>query len=291
MFYKLILLLLFVSPLHGAQSIKVIDDAGVVVELKHSAKRVVSLSPHITELLYAVGGEGKIIAAVDYSNYPDKAKKLPRVGSGYQLDLESIVGLKPDLIVGWQSGNNLVQLQQLKNMGFTVYLSEPKGLEGIAENLLDLGLLLGESERSKNKAELFLNGINRLTKKNRHSKKVTVFYQVWQQPLFTINGDHIISHIIEICGGKNIFKELEVLSPQVDIESVIVKNPDVIIAGVGGDRKDWLSNWHKWDSIEAVKNKQLYGIEADLIVRHTLRILQGAEMMCDILQKTREAKP
>jgi len=285
------MLWLFVMPASAESSktdfITVVDDAGRSIELAQPARRVISLSPHITELIYAAGGDEKIIAAVDFSNYPQQAKVLPRVGSGYQLDVEAIVALKPDLIIAWRSGNSRGQLEQLENLGFKVYYSEPEKLVDIAENLRDFGKLLASSPIANKKADKFLLGIEQLKDKYKNVKKVNVFYQVWNQPIFTINRQHIISHIIELCGGENIFKELNVISPQVDIESVIRRNPDVIIAGIGEGRTDWLSEWLRWPNIKAVREHQVYGINADLIVRHTPRILQGAEMMCGYLQQAR----
>jgi len=281
---------LFSSLNSSAEPIRVKDNADLLVELSQPAKRIISLSPHITELLYSVGAGESILAAVDFSDYPEQANDLPRIGSGYQLDVEAIISLQPDLIVAWQSGNNQAQLQQLKKLGFNLYLSEPKSLTDIAENLTDLGVLVGNQELAKKQAKKYRSKLESLKQRYKDSEKVLVFYQVWQNPLFTVNKQHIISQIIEMCGGDNIFKELSILSPQVDIESVIVRNPDVIVAGIGESRDDWLSNWSAWTSINAVKNNQLYGIEADLIVRHTLRILQGAELMCQALQDARNAK-
>jgi len=286
----LFLCLLLTSQFVKATPIKVFDDTLQAVELSQPAQRVISLSPHVTELLYEAGANTQIIAAVEYSNYPEAAKRLPRVGSGYKLDIEAILGLKPDLVIGWKSGNQQAQLEQLKKLGLTIYLSEPKTLEDIAENLRDIGSLTGKEKTANKKADDFLKGIERLKQSNKSNKKVRVFYQVWQQPLFTINGNHIISHIIELCGGENVFAELSVVSPQIDRESVISRNPDVIVAGVGDGREGWLGNWKKWGSINAVKNNQLYGIDADLIVRHTPRILQGASLMCDALLKASRIK-
>jgi len=270
-----------------AKVIKVQDDAGNEITIEQAAKRVVALSPHIVELLYAVDGDKNIIAAVDYSNYPDAATNLPRVGSGFQLDIEAIVGLKPDLIIAWQSGNNRAQLEIIKKLGFKLYLSEPKNLQGIAKNLRDIGELIGNKKTGEDKSQFFINELSSLAKNKYHTSRPRVFYQVWEQPLFTVNGKHMISQVIELCGGENIFKELGVLSPQVDIESVITRNPDVIVVGAGKNRNGWLKNWEKWSSINAVSNKQLYGINADLIVRHTPRILQGARQMCEAIQKAR----
>jgi iron complex transport system substrate-binding protein len=286
--YILPVLFFFMPLFASAQAIKVTDDAGVKIELKQPAQRVISLSPHITELLYAAGANEKIIAAVDYSNYPREAESLPRVGSGYQLDLEAITGLKPDLIVGWKSGNNPAQLEQLKKMGFKLYLSEPKNLRGIAKNLRDLGALLENKVNADQQADDFLAELEKLETENNSKIKPKVFYQVWDKPLFTVNGKHMISRVIELCGGENIFKELTTLSPQVDIESIIARNPQLIIAGLSKERENWLNDWKKWTSIDAVKNNQLYCIDADLIVRQTPRILLGARKMCEQIAQARE---
>ena len=289
MYQKILYILLLVFPVYAhSESIAVNDDAGGRVSLSQHAQRVVSLSPHITELLYAVGAAEKIIAAVDYSDFPSAANELPRVGSGYQLDLEAIIGLKPDLIIGWQSGNSLSQLKKLKDLGFNLYLSEPKNLHGIAKNLRDLGVLTGREKIANQQADIFLNGLSDLRKSNSNNSKINVFYQVWEKPLFTVNGQHMISQIIDICGGHNVFENLSVLSPQIDIEAVLAMNPQIIIAGAGKSRENWLENWKKWTSVEAVKRNQLYGINADLIVRHTPRILQGARKMCEHIEKARK---
>ena len=279
--------MLLVSNYAALAKITVIDDSGYTLTMEAPAKRIISLAPHTTELIYAAGADQQVIAAVDFSNYPEKAKDLPRVGSGYLLDIEAIIGYKPDLIIGWGSGNQQAQLEKLKILGLSVYLSEPKTLEDIAENLRDLGLLLGESEQANIRANEFLSGINNLKKKHQHDKKVSVFYQVWNMPLFTVNGEHLISKVIDLCGGDNVFKSVQALSPQIDIESVLEKNPDVIVAGMAEGRGDWLNAWNKWPRLNAVKNEHVYAINADLIVRHTPRILQGARKMCDILDKVR----
>lgn len=280
-----------VSAVYAEQSVnvelKVVDDVGRVVQLAQVPQRVISLSPHITELVYAVGGGDKLVGVVEFSDFPAQAKTLPRVGSGYQLDVEAIVGLQADLIVAWRSGNSREQLEQLESLGLNVYYSEPETLANIAKNLRDLGVLLATSKMADEKADAFLLGIEQLREKNKLHKKLAVFYQVWHQPLFTVNSQHIISQIIELCGGENIFAELSGLSPQVSIESLIERNPDVIVAGIGDGRSEWLPAWNKWPMIKAVKNENVYGIDADLIVRHTPRILQGAEMMCEYLQQAR----
>lgn len=272
----------------AGNAIQVSDDLQRSVVLARPAQRVISLSPHITELVYAAGGGEQLVAAVEFSNYPLPARQLPRVGSGFQLDLEAIVAHQPDLIIAWHSGNGRGQLAQLEKLGISVYYSEPQTLQHIGNNLRDIGRLLGTDAIASAQAEKFSAALQRLQQRYRNQPAVSVFYQVWNRPLFTVNGQHLISHLIELCGGRNVFADLPVLSPQIDLEAVLAKNPQVIIAGVGEGRSDWLQEWQRWPFLRAVKNQQVYGINADLIVRHTPRIVQGAEQMCEALQQARE---
>jgi len=272
----------------AGDAIQLSDDLQRTLVLAQPAQRVISLSPHITELVYAAGGGEQLVAAVEFSDYPVQAKQLPRVGSGFQLDLEAIVALRPDLIIAWHSGNGRGQLAQLEKLGLSVYYSEPQTLQHIGKNLRDIGRLLGTASIANAQAEKFSAAIDHLQQRYQNQSMISVFYQVWNRPLFTINGQHLISHIIELCGGRNVFADLPVLSPQIDLEAVLEKNPQVIIAGVGEGRSDWLQEWQRWPFLQAVKKQQVYGINADLIVRHTPRIVQGAEQMCEALQQARE---
>lgn len=268
--------------------IEVVDDTGQKIILEKAAKRIVSLAPHTTELLYASGATDQLIGTVSFSDYPDQAKQLARIGSYNKFDLEAIVALNPDLIVAWESGNTMTRINELKKLGYPVFINEPRSFDDIQKSILKLGLLLGTESVAKTQADNFLSELEKLASENKNKSPVKVFYQVWDAPLFTVNGDHMISRVIELCGGINVFHSLSVLSPQIGIESVLQKNPDVIVAGMSKGRQHWLDDWLKWPALKAVKNQQLYAINADLIVRHTPRILQGARKMCFILDRTRK---
>ena len=276
---------LFTQLVHA--DITVIDDAGRTLLLKKPAERVISLSPHITELLYAAGAKNQLVAAVSYSDYPPQAKKLPLIGSYNKFDMEAILAQTPDLIVAWQSGNPKAQVEQLIQLGFKVYISEPREFEDVAKDIKQLGVLLGTQRQSDVLAENYLRELQRLRKQYSQRQQVRVFYQVWNHPLFTVNGEQLISKVINLCGGINVFSDLAVLSPQITIESVIAKNPDVIFYGSHETREDWADDWRQWKNIKAVANNHLFGIHADLIVRHTPRILQGAKQMCEHLERVR----
>lgn len=269
-------------------SFKVIDDDGHAVVFNKPAVRIISLSPHATELLFAAGATNQVVATVSYSDYPPQAKNIIRIGSYKKIDLESVVKINPDLIIAWNSGGNQQQIEDLKKLGYKVYFSEPRSFEDVATNIKNMGKILGTSEVSETNAGMYLKELVRLKKKYNKLKKVDVFYQVWNKPLMTINNGHLISNVIEFCGGHNVFGEATIRAPKVGIESVIKKNPQAIIIGMSENRKDWVEPWFQWQSINAVKNKHVYSVNADLIVRQGPRILQGAKLVCEMLEKVRQ---
>ncbi len=264
------------------------DDKGNKVQLIHPAQRIVSLAPHITESLFAAGAGQKIIATVSYSDYPEAAKKITRVGGYPSLDLEKIISLKPDLIIAWASGNNRDQIARLKTLGFPIYMSEPRQPLEIARNIRNFGLLAGTSEVADKTADAFVARYKKLEQQYARKKKVRVFYQVWHKPIMTVSGKHLISKIIHLCGGSNVFAELSTLTPQVSLESVLLARPQVIVSGgMGKSRPDWLDAWKKWPQLPAVKNGHLYYIDPSIMQRVGPRILQGAEQLCQFLEYAR----
>lgn len=275
------LLAIYSLTLHA---VEVVDDNGNTVKLTAPAERIISLAPHVTEQLFAIGAGGKIVGAVDYSDYPEQAKLIPRVGGYSRLDLERILALKPDLIVGWSSGNNAQQLERLEEMGMRVYRSEPRRLDDIAAGMLKLGELAGVTQQAEEQVVKFRHKVETLREAARGKHEQTVFYQIWNRPLMTVNGEHLINEVITLCGGKNIFAELPVLTPKVSEEAVIAANPEVIIAsGMGRERPEWLDEWRRWPQMEAVKHERLYVIDPSIIQRATPRLLKGAEVVCRLI--------
>lgn len=269
--------------------ISVIDDKGNIVTLLQPAQRIVSLAPHITESLFAAGAGDKIIGAVKYSDYPEAAKKIPRVGGYPTADLEKIISIKPDLVIAWPSGNNLKQLEKLKAFGIKVFLSEPRYPQDIAKTIQRFGMLANTSEIASKTSEDFLKHYKRLKEQSLNKDKIKVFYQFWDKPIMTINKNHLISKIINLCGGTNVFSELYSLTPKISIEAVIASNTEVIIAGDKGERKEkWMAAFKPWVQIPAVKKDQIYFVDPDLLNRAGPRILDGADVLCDILDKARK---
>ncbi len=273
---------------HGGTSITVVDDIGREVQLERPATRIVSLAPHITENLFAAGIGHRVIGAVNYSDYPDKARRIPRVGGYDNFDIETILSLQPDLVVAWKEGNQFQQVESLMKLGLTVFVNEPNRLEDVAADITRFGILGGREDEARAVAQEFIAGFSRLRNEYSGLEKVTVFYQVWPNPLITVTDKQIIGNIIRLCGGSNIFAGLDTPTPQVGREAVLAENPDTIIAsGMNEARPDWLDEWKQWSFLKAARYGNLFFIDPDIIQRHTSRILLGSQQLCEILEQAR----
>jgi iron complex transport system substrate-binding protein len=264
------------------------DDIGAEVRLKQPARRVVALAPHIVETLMAAGAGERLVGAVQYSDYPEAAKKIPRVGSYVRLDMEAIVALKPDLVIGWQSGNSPAHIEKIRQLGIPVYITQPNRIDDIASDLERYGQLMGDEEGNR-AAAAFRTRLAALRERYSSQPKLLIFYQVWKEPLMTVGGKQIISDVIRLCGGENVFGQLSQMAPTVTVEAVLAANPDAIVAsGMGEARPEWLDDWRRWPQLNAVARGNLYFIPPDRIQRHTPRLLDGAEMLCKHMETARE---
>lgn len=272
--------------------IVVADASGASLHLPTPARRIVSLAPHLTELLYAAGAGEKLVGAVDYSDYPQAAQRLPRVGGYSRPDVEAIAMARPDLVVAWQSGNPPAALEKLRALGIPVYVSQPDRIADVAVELERLGTLAGSEAAAKAAAARFRQRLADLEQRYRQRPPVAVFYQIWKQPLMTINDRQIISDAIRLCGGRNVFGRLPVLAPTVTVEAVLAENPEVIVAsGMGDERPEWLDDWRRWPQLTAVRRNNLFFIPPQEIQRHTPRLLDGAEKLCQALETARARRP
>jgi len=268
------------------------DDTGQEVRLKAPAKRIVTLAPHEAESLYVVGAGDKLVGTVDYSDFPPEAKKVPRVGGYSRIDLEAVVALKPDLVLAWESGNDMTQVDKLKALGLTVYVSQPNTIDNIAKQLERLGQLAGSEAIANATGERFRKRLDGLRTANAGKPKVRVFYQIWKTPLMTVGGPQIISDAIKICGGDNVFGHLKPMAPTVTVEAVLEADPEAIVAtGMGDARPEWLHDWDPWTRMTAVKRNNLFHINPDIMQRHTPRILDGTEKLCAHLDVARSHRP
>lgn len=281
---------LALAPLSAALgAITVVDDAKRAVTLPHPARRIVSLSPHATEILYAAGAGPYIVGVVEYSDYPPEAKRITSVGSGVALDLERIMALKPDLVVSWSSGNSAAQVRKLRELGIPVFESEPRDFPTIATSLERLARLAGTDQTGKAAAQTFRDHLQRIQATYQQRKPVTVFYQIWRNPLMTLNGEHPVSIALRLCGARNIFSNLPQLAPTVNVEAVLQANPDVIIAS-SGEQDDVLSGWRRFSGLKAVERDNLFIIDGGVMNRSGPRILDATEMLCRQLDVARNRK-
>jgi iron complex transport system substrate-binding protein len=289
---RLLALFALLIAMHARAAITVTDDTGAPVTLPAPATRVVSLAPHVTELLFAAGGGGRIVGTVSYSDYPNEAQAIPRVGDNKALDLERIVALHPDLIVVWRHGNAARQMDRLKALGIPLYYSEPKRLEDIAASIDKLGALLGTQERARAASTAFTRDISQLRGKYAALPPVRVFYQVWDDPLMTLNRDNVFSEVIGVCGGVNVFAAEAPRVPTISTEAVLAANPEAIVTATPGATKPdralpALDRWKRWTSMTAVARGNLFGIDGDVINRPTPRIAIGAAELCRDLDMAR----
>jgi iron complex transport system substrate-binding protein len=273
------------------QPVSVIDDSGRRVDLPAPARRVITLSPSLTELAFEAGGGARLVGVAEHSNYPEAARALPRIGDAFAFQLEHILALKPDLILAWLQGNNPRQLERLPALGVPVYYSRIDRLEDVASTLERLGLLLGSQAQPA--ADDFRRRLAELGKGGvvRSGPPVRVLYQVWPQPLMTVNGRHVISDLIGRCGGVNVFEDEPVLVPQIGVEAAITAAPEAIIAAAGGageSDRDVLAHWRRYPAIPAVARDFLFLVDGDAISRPGPRLLEAGAEICRRLQEVRQ---
>lgn len=282
--------LALLAPVWG-QSVQVADDIGQQVRLNKPAQRVISLAPHVTELLFAAGGGKQLVGVVAYSDFPPEAKQITQVGDNRQWDLERIIALKPDLLVVWQHGNSEHQINALRKLGVPMYYSEPKKLDDIAASIERLGTLLGTPKQAQENARNYRQQMHNLRQQYAGRSTVRVFYQVWDKPLYTLNGKHIVSDVLAMCGGENIFASLDVLAPNVSAEAVVKEDPEVIISGDQNEQgSNGLRLWRAWPGMRAVKNGNLFAVDGELLGRSGPRMAQGAAILCEKLELVRQKR-
>lgn len=279
------------DPIH--QPVTLTQADGGLLTLPQSARRVITLSPHLAELVFQVGGGDQVLASVAYTDYPPAAAALPRVGDAFRIDLEQVLALNPDLVIAWASGNPDALLQRLQALGVPVWRTEVRDPQELARLIRELGLALGRRETAMAVAEDLDDRLQTLRARYGQRAEVSYFFQISPQPLYTVNGEHLISRLLSICGGRNIFADLGSLAPTVGEEAVIQADPQVILAARPGaetaaiDAPDSLQRWRRWPAMDAVSGGHLYHLPADEISRATLRALTGTEKACALLDRAR----
>jgi iron complex transport system substrate-binding protein len=281
-----ILGLVLVSPTAWA-IVTVVDDLGRKVTLARPAARIVSLSPHATELLYAVDAGTRLVGVAAYSDFPPEAQRLPQVGDAHALDLERILALKPDLVIAWATGGNRAQVARLEQAGLAVYYSEPRRAEAVATSLQRLATLAGTGPAGEAAAQRFRDELAALAEAFRGARPVRLFYEIWHEPVMTLNGQHIVSDLLGRCGARNVFAELPTLAPGVSVEAVLAARPEVIVSSAG---EQALRDWQRWSELPAVRHSNLCPADYARMHRAGPRLVAAAREVCACIDGARRGQ-
>lgn len=265
------------------------DDQGKQVCLSEPARRIATLSPGATELTFAAGAGDRVIAVVNHSDYPPAALKLPLVGTHTRIDLEALLALKPDLVITWVTGNPPAQVELLQELGLPMFSIEPRTFEAVSRAIERLSILAGTEPVGFAEAERFRAGMKAISAQYRDVEPIPVFYQVWEQPLMTINDEHLIGKVLKLCGGVNVFGDMPRMVPRISAEVVLEANPDAILTGsVDGESDDQLDRWRDYSRLSAVAKDNLFFVPASPISRPTPRLLEATRLICEKLDIARE---
>lgn len=287
----ILLLVQLATSVARSAGVAVVDDRGNRVALLAPAQRIIALAPSITELVYAAGAGGRLVGVARYSDYPAAAKDIQHIGDASRIDLERVLSLKPDLIIGWISGNQAADIERLEQLGFTIHMVEPATLAAIPRLLRVIGTLAGTSASAQGAADEFERGVAALRERYRAHAEVRVFYEIWHQPLMTVNGRHMISDVIRLCGGSNIFAQLATLTPVVSLEAVIAAQPEVVLGGSSATTADeFAAQWRGYEGFAGLRDVRAIYVDPDRIQRQTPRILEGARTVCGYLERFREGR-
>lgn len=249
-------------------------------------RRIVSLAPNLTELAYAAGAGGALVGTVEYSDYPQAAQSLPRVGDAWRVDLERVVALHPDLVLVWPSGTPPSVTDRLQQLGLRTIAVPTYRLADVPAALRRIGALAGSAAEAERAAGAFERAVSAQRAAHARAAPVSVFIQIDDEPVFTVNGRHVISEVVELCGGRNVFADLPQLAPPVAVEAVLARDPEVIVSAdeAGADPK---AQWSRWERLKAVRAGTIYQLPPDLVSRATPRLAQGVDATCAALDDAR----
>jgi iron complex transport system substrate-binding protein len=280
-------ILLSVASL-GAAAITVTDDTGAHVVLAGPAKRIVSLAPGATEMLFAAGAGDRVIATVEYSDEPPAARRIPRIGDVAAIDLERLIALRPDVAIIWPGGGNAAQIEKLTRLGLPLYRQQVDALEDLPQSLRRLGVLAGTSVVAEDSARNLERRLAHLRREYAGNRRLTVLLQVWNRPIYTVGGTQLMSDALRLCGAQNVFGDLKVPGPAVDVEAVIARDPDVIVAAApAGEANDWLADWKRFPELQAVKSGRLIPFDNDSFSRLGPSVVSATEGLCKVLAAVR----
>jgi iron complex transport system substrate-binding protein len=269
-------------------AVTVTDDLGRTLILAHVPHRIASLAPGATEMLFAAGAGDRIIATVEYSDDPPAARRVPRIGDAAAIDMERLVALHPELVVVWPSGNNAAQVASIERLGLPIYRQQVDAFSEFPAALRRLGALAGTSAVAEGAAHALEEQLSALSRRYADRAPVTVLLQIWDRPIYTVGGKHLMSDALRLCGARNVFAELKVAAPVVDIEAVLARDPDMIVAAAPpGAAAAWLAQWQAFPSLKAVRTRRLIGFEDQRLTGLGPGALAATEKLCQLIDAQR----
>jgi iron complex transport system substrate-binding protein len=248
--------------------------------------RIVSLAPNLTELVFAAGAGDMLVGTVEFSDFPAAALQIERIGDAWRIDLERLLVLRPDLVLAWPSGTPEDTLERIRALGLEVVLLPTYRLEDVPAALRSIGSLTGRNARAAQVALEFERQVAELRTRYRDRPALSVFIQLDDEPLYTVNGQHVISEIVELCGGRNVFADLAQLAPPVSPEAVLARDPQVILS-TDDTIGEPLAQWSSRMGMQAVRAGTIYGLSSDTVARATPRLVEGIESVCTALEDAR----
>lgn len=273
-----------------ASALTVVDDTGEPVSLARPAQRIISLAPGATEMLFAAGAGDRVIATVEYSDEPAAAKRVPRIGDVTSVDMERVVALHPDVVVVWPGGGNPAQIEKLAQLGFPIYRQQVNRLADLPVALRRLGALAATQAIADRAAQALERELARIAKEYGGGNHPDVLLEVWNRPVYTVGGTHLISDALTLCGARNVFGDLKELGPVVSTEAIIARNPDIIVATAPpGEGASWLAEWQRFGSLKAVRTGRLVAFEDQRLVHMGPSVVSATEGLCKALAGAAQA--
>jgi iron complex transport system substrate-binding protein len=269
----------------GAHPLQVRDDRGVMVSLERPAERIVTLAPHLAEIVFAAGAGAKLVGVSTFTRHPAEAERLPIVASNGRVDIERLIVLRPQLVLAWQSGNSALQIGRLESLGLPVFVTEARSLADIPRIVRLIGALAGSHDLAEAHARQFGGDVAELRQRHAGERSIAVFLEIWHRPMLTVNGEHLASDALRLCGGRNVFAAAKALTPLVSREQLLAAGPEAIITtGFGAEEP---KAWRGFEPVSAVRGGRIYAIDPDLLYGQGPRLLEGVRALCDRLERVR----
>jgi iron complex transport system substrate-binding protein len=279
------------SPDAVGARVVAVDDAGHTVSLAAPARRIVTLAPHLTELAFAAGAGDRVAAVSRFSDYPPQAASRPVIGDAFTVDYEALARLQPDLVLVWGSGTAARTKEKLRALGWPVYEVEIRDVAGLAATLRHIGTLAGTRPVADARAQAISTDWAALQAEYAGRRPVRVFFQLWDAPLMTLNGQHLVSSAITACGGRNVFADVPTLTATVSWEAAVRRDPEIVLAGGSASEPARPGRWTEFPQVSATRRHQFARVDGDLLLRSGPRFVQGAREMCEAIERTRQGQP